>query len=348
MLAVWYTRTGDPDVLRMVDRPMPLPGPGEVRVRIVRSGVNPTDWKFRRGDVAGADLPAPQVPGMDGAGMVDAVGDGVTAFRPGDRVWVWLAADRRSEGTMQQYVCLPIALVAGLPNTASFDLGASLGIPFITAHRCLTTASGGPDRLGPGALSGRTVLVAGGAGAVGNAAIQLAAWSDARVIATVSSPEKAELAFSAGAHEVIDYKREATRERVTTLAPNGVDIVVEVAPSANGHLDSAVLAHNGTVAMYARDGDGQLSIPIWSGMQSNAHWQFLLIYTFPELAIRQAAEAIGQALKDEAIGVGRGSGLPLTHFELSEAAKAHEAVENGAVGKVLVDVSEIGDASVSC
>ncbi|HZB29038.1 MAG TPA: NADPH:quinone reductase, partial [Streptosporangiaceae bacterium] len=198
MKAIVYTRTGGTDVLRLVDRPMPAPGPGEVRIKVHVSGVNPTDWKSRSGAASmGSGFPE-QVPNQDGSGVIDAVGDGVDAGRVGQRVWLWEAAYRRPSGTAQEYLVLPERQAVPLPDGASFDLGASIGIPAITAHRCLTVADGGPERLAPGALSGRTVLVAGGAGAVGNSAIQLARWAGATVVTTVSGPEKARLASAAG------------------------------------------------------------------------------------------------------------------------------------------------------
>ena len=173
MRAVVYTESGDSSVLDLVERDAAEPGPGEVRVRVVRAGVNPTDWKFRAGgmgELAFAEI----VPGQDGAGVVDAVGPEVTEFAVGDRVWTMLAQHTRPGGTAQELVVLPVANLTVLPDTASYDVGASLGVPAVTAHRALTTSEDGPDRLAPGALAGQTVLVAGGAGAVGNAAIQLA------------------------------------------------------------------------------------------------------------------------------------------------------------------------------
>ncbi len=172
MKAVSYSQTGDPDVLHVTERPVPEPGPDEVRVRMHVSGVNPTDWKSRRGSAPGQPAPFPEVvptpfpevvPNQDGAGTVDAVGPGVDERRVGQRVWLWEAAWQRANGTAQEYVVLPQAHAVPLPEGASFDLGASLGIPALTAHRCLTVVEGGPDQLFPGALDGRTVLVAGGA-----------------------------------------------------------------------------------------------------------------------------------------------------------------------------------------
>lgn len=169
MRAVVYDRAGGPEVLRIVEREPKEPGPGEVRVRIRVSGVNPTDWKVR----AGTEPRGEQVPNQDGAGVVDAVGEG-TPFAVGDRVWVWDAAWRRPDGTAQEQAVLPARRVVALPPAASFDLGASLGIPALTAHLALRAGDRVASPLEPGALAGRTVLVAGGAGAVGHAAIELA------------------------------------------------------------------------------------------------------------------------------------------------------------------------------
>ena len=205
MRAVVYTQCGGPEVLRLVERDTPEPGPGELLVQVHVSGVNPTDWKSRRGggtatSVAGVE----QVPNQDGAGVVTAVGPGVDTDRIGQRVWLWEAAWQRRGGTAQEYLALPERQAVPLPDSASLDLGAALGIPALTAHRCLTVAEGGPPRLAPGVLAGRRVLVTGGAGAVGNAAIQLARWAGANVLSTVSTPEKARLATAAGARDVVD------------------------------------------------------------------------------------------------------------------------------------------------
>ena len=255
MRRVVYRKTGDPDVLDLVEEPAPDPGPGQVRVRIHRSGVNPTDWKSRRGAEPGVQVDPAQTPGQDGAGTVDAVGGGVEAALLGLRVWVWEAAFQNPYGTAAEYSVLPARLVVPLPDVASFDLGAALGVPFITAHRCLTVAEDGPLRLGPGTLQGRTVLIAGGAGAVGNAAIQLARWSDATVITTVSSPAKAQLAAAAGADHVIDYRETDVVAEVRKIAPKGVDVVAEVAPAQNAAIDAAVLAdrrHGGDLRQQRR------------------------------------------------------------------------------------------------
>ncbi|HEX9230262.1 MAG TPA: NADPH:quinone reductase [Jatrophihabitantaceae bacterium] len=335
MRAVIYRETGPSGVLRIVDRPIAEPGPDEVRVRVHLSGVNPTDWKAREG--GGRPAPFPEVvPNQDGAGVIDAVGPGVDPARVGERVWIWEAAYRRADGTAQEYVVLPSVQAVGLPDSASFELGASLGIPFLTAHRCLTVNEGGPERLAPGALDGRTVLVAGGAGAVGNAAIQLARWAGASVIATVSSPAKAQLAKAAGANEVIDYRAQDVVAEIRAISARGVDTIVEVA-AANAAIDAAVIGLHGTVAIYA-SGGGDLTLPVRPLLAPNARWQFVLVYTLPDAAKIAGIEAVRAAVADGALRVGDEAGLPLHHFPLEQAAAAHDAVQAGAVGKVLIDL----------
>src|SRR6476661_4655598 len=339
MRRIIYTATGSSDVLRLVEAPVPEPGPGEVRVRIHRSGVNPTDWKSRRGDHAGIAVDPPQVPNRDGSGVVDAVGQGVEAALSGLRVWIWEAAHLRpSGGTAQEYAVVPARHVVFLPDVASFDLGAGLGVPFLTAHRCLTVNEDGPTRLGPGTMQGRTVLVAGGAGAVGNAAIQLARWSDATVITTVSSPEKGHLAARAGADHVIDYTQQDVVAEVRAIAPNGVNSIVEVAPAVNAELDAEVLARHGAVAVYANNGGNAMELPVRPSMAPNVRWQFVLVYNAPEDWRARALDDVAAAVLDQAVRVGDEAGLPLHHYSLEQAAEAHAAVEGGAIGKVLIDV----------
>jgi NADPH2:quinone reductase len=336
MKAIVYTQGGGPEVLRLTERPVPQPGPGEVRVRVEVSGVNPTDWKSRRGGPPGTVTE--QVPNQDGAGVIDAVGEGVDPGRTGERVWLWEAAWQRADGTAQEYVTLPESHAVPLPGTASFDLGASLGIPAMTAHRALTVAEGGPARLAPGALSGRNVLVAGGAGAVGNAAIQLARWAGATVVSTVSGPYKAGLADAAGAYHVVDYRAGDAAAEIRRAAPEGIDIVVEVAVAVNTALDLAVLAPNGVVAYYADNGGGEFTLPVRESFARNLRWQGVLVYTMPDAAKREAVAGITAALADGALRAGEDAGLPLHRFPLERTGDAHAAVEEGAVGKVIVDV----------
>ncbi|HXG76108.1 MAG TPA: NADPH:quinone reductase [Gaiellaceae bacterium] len=339
MRAIVYSEAGGSEVLRLVERPEPEPGPGEVRVRIHVSGVNPTDWKARRRGPAWQSPEAREVvPNQDGAGVVDAVGEGVDPGRIGERVWVWEAAWQRAHGTAQELVCLPSRQAVRLPDEASFELGASLGIPALTAHRCLTVHEGGPSALTPGALAGTTVLVAGGAGAVGHAAIQLARWAGAHVLATVSSDEKARLARAAGAEHVVRYRSEDAAQQVLARAPGGVNVVVEVAPAANAALDAAVVAPCATVAVYAVDGGAELPIS-WSLMQRNVAYRFVLVYTVPAEAKDRAVADVSAAVADGALAVGEEAGLPLHRYPLERTGDAHDAVEAGAVGKVVIDLT---------
>jgi NADPH:quinone reductase len=331
--AITYTEPGGPDVLRLVDRPVPEPGPGEVRVRVAFSGVNPTDWKSRSTADPG---PGGKTPNQDGSGTVEAVGEGVDPVLVGERVWIWEAAYQRPFGTAAEYTVVPARQTVLLGAEASFELGAALAIPFLTAHRCLTVNEGGPERLAPGALDGRTVLVAGGAGAVGNAAIQLARWAGASVIATVSSPAKAQLAKAAGANEVIDYRTQDVVAEIRAISARGVDTIVEVA-AANAAIDAAVIGLHGTVAIYA-SGGGDLTLAVRPLLAPNARWQFVLVYTLPDAAKIAGIEGVRAAVADGALRVGDEAGLPLHHFPLEQAAAAHDAVQAGAVGKVLIDL----------
>ncbi len=207
MLAAVYRRPGGADVLSVEEVQTPEPGPGEVRVRLRVAGVNPTDWKSRtRTPPEGF-----QVPGQDGAGEVDAVGPGVDPGRVGERVWVWFAAARgRRWGTAAQWTVVSARQAVPLPDGVPLELGAGLGIPAMTAHQCLFV---------DGPLDGATVLVAGGAGAVGNAAVALAARAGARVVATASTPDKADLARAAGAHAVVDYRAPTRLSRCAARPP---------------------------------------------------------------------------------------------------------------------------------
>lgn len=337
MKAIVYSATGPSSVLSLAEREAAVPGPGEVRVRVVTSGVNPTDWKAR----AGSNLAFSEVvPNQDGAGVVDAVGEGVTDLEPGDRVWLYLAAHGRPTGTAQEFTVVPADRAVLLPDGVGFDVAASLGVPAMTAHRALTVHEDGPSRLSPGALEGRVVLVQGGAGAVGHATIQFAAWAGATVIATVSSDAKAELARAAGAHHIVRYPDDAEADRIRELAPDGVHHIVEVAPAQNAALDVEVIANHGSIAYYANNNGEEFTAPIVASFIKNIRWQGVLIYTVGQRAIQAAVEDITAALRDGVFPVGESAGLPLTWFPLEETAAAHDAVENGVTGKVLIRVSE--------
>lgn len=335
MKAVVYAENGPSSVLDVVERDVPEPAAGEVRVRVFRAGVNPTDWKFRaRVPLAHDEI----APGQDGAGVIDAVGEGVVDLAVGDPVWLMLAQHGRQYGTAAEYSVQPARQVFRLPPGADFDLGASLGVPAITAHRALTSAQGGPTRIGPATLEGRVVLVAGGAGAVGNAAIQLARWSGATVIATVSTTEKGFLARAAGADHVVNYRECDAAKAIRALTPDGVDIVVEVAPAQNNDLDLAVIKNHGTIAVYADNGGAIFTVDILKTFWLNIRYQFVLLYPLDPELLEAAAMDVNAAVASGALRVGWRAGLPLHHFVLDDAAAAHDAVEHGAVGKVLIDL----------
>jgi len=337
MKAIIYRDNGGPEVLQLVDRELPPPGPGEVRVRVAVSGVNPTDWKGRSG--AGHPKQFPEVtPHHDGAGTIDAVGAGIDPGRVGQRVWLLMAAAGRPTGTAAEFTVVPAEQAVPLPDEAGFDVGAALGVPALTAHRALTVAEDGPRRLRPGALDGKVVLAAGGAGAVGHAVIQLARWAGATVISTVSGPDKARLATAAGAHHVINYREGDPAAAIRELAPDGVDIVAEVALGANLALDLAVLRTRGTISTYAHDGGRPVELDVLQNMVLNTRFQFLVLYTAGQDVLAAAAEDVAAAVRDGALPVGPEHGLPLVRFPLDRTSDAHRAVESGAVGKVLVDI----------
>jgi NADPH2:quinone reductase len=323
MRAALYERTGDAhDVLRVDEVDRPEPGPGEVRVRVATSGVNPTDWKTRSG-VTGGDPDGWQVPHQDGAGTVDAVGDGVDRSRLGQRVWVWMAAAGRRYGTAAQWTVVPADRACPLPDGADFDLGASLGVPAVTAAHCLFA----DGDLEPDAA----VLVAGGAGAVGHYAIELAKHAGARVVTTVSSGGKGRLAAAAGADLVVNYREEGAAERIRRFSRQ-VDRVVEVALGANLELDLAVAGPSTVVVTYANE-PSDPSLPVRRCMQANVRLRFVLLYGVPR---PQLATAVGRV--QAALDAGALSTLPVTRFPLDQVAGAQDAVQQGAVGKVVVDI----------
>jgi NADPH2:quinone reductase len=341
MRAIVYTEKGPSNAMRLVERPVPEPGPGQVRVRLVRAGVNPTDWKARAGVTAPMGF-AEVTPGQDGAGYVDALGADAPGLTVGDRVWVYLGQHGLPFGTAAEYCVLDwhrvVRLPDSLPDAEAFDLGASLGVPAVTAHRALTCGERN-SRLGPDSMTGQLVLVQGGAGAVGNAATQLAAWSGATVLTTVSSAEKAALATAAGAHHVINYRTEDAAAAVRRLAPDGVDLIAEVSPAVNNELDITVAANGATIAIYANNGGDAFSVDVRRTFSLNLRYQFLLLYTLDPALLAAAAEDVTAAVAAGALRVGEKAGLPLHHYPLAATAEAHEAVERGAVGKVLLDIA---------
>lgn len=327
MHAAFYERTGPAaEVLQLAELPTPQPGPGEVRVHLRWSGVNPSDVKSRAG-LRSKDLPFPRVvPHSDGMGVIDAVGPGVADVRIGDRVWVWNAAWGRPAGTAADYVVLPERQAVALPEATPDEAGACLGIPALTALHAVRTAGG---------VEGKTVLVQGGAGAVGHYAVQMARLlGAARVFATVSSQAKAQAAREAGAELAIDYKREDVAAVVREATGGaGVDRIIEVDIAANASLDVELLRRGGELVVYG-SGSGRFGLDFFPLISKNVAMHFFIVYHLSE-ADRQAAEdQLHVFLAHDQLVHRIAERVPL-----AEIARAHELVESGrAVGNVVVRV----------
>lgn len=329
MNAVWYESTGPArEVLRFGEVETPGPGPGEVRVRVAASGVNPSDTK-KRGGWIGMAMAHPQViPHSDGAGTVEAVGEGVDAGRIGERVWVWNAqGGGRPFGTAAEFVVVPDGQAVRLPDGVPWSIGAGLGVPGCTAHYAV---------LGGGPVRGKRVLVQGGAGAVGHMAVQIAALSGAEVIATVSSAAKGEAAVGGGARHVVNYRREDVVERVRELTGGeGVDRVIEVDLAANIETDVEVLRPNGTIASYSSTSGPELPLSYYPLAFKDLRIHFVQGYLLPSAARQAAIEDLTRWLSSRRLDV-RIAKL----FPLSGTAAAHELLESGlADGKVVVMVN---------
>lgn len=320
MKAAVYDRFGPAaEVLRVTEVDRPEPGPGEVRVKVAMSGVNPTDYKIRSGAM-GRPLDGFQIPQHDGTGVIDAVGEGVDTGRVGQRVWLWLAAFGRRWGTAAEWTVVPARQAVPLPDGISDELAASLGVPAVTAYHCL---------FADGPVTGKTVLVAGGAGAVGNFAIQLAVHAGAQVIATVSTDQKAELARRAGAHQVVRYRDPDAVDQIRAVAQR-MDRVVEVALGANLALDLALAGPGTVIVTYASEASDPV-LPVRACMSANVLLRFILLYGMPAAALDAAVAGVSAALAEGAL-----SELPSRRYPLAAIVEAHQAAEAGALGKVLV------------
>src|SRR3982074_211866 len=283
MKAVWYERTGAaPDVLTFGDMPTPVAGPGEVRVRLEAAGVNPADVGRRAGSYRALEFPR-VIPNSDGAGIVDQVGDGVTPLGVGERAWLFNGQrNGRAFGTAAEYIALAEHLVTPLPGDVSFAAGATLGIPAMTAWCCL---------FGDGPIAGQTVLVTGGAGAVGHYAVQLAKWGGARVIATVSSSMKAEQARLAGADLAINYRTEdVVAKALAFTEQRGVDRAVDVDFGGNIATTLKLMAMNSTIAVYATNGNRNPTVPMPELMEKCIALRAWVLFALPG-PLLAAAEA---------------------------------------------------------
>jgi NADPH:quinone reductase len=312
MRAAWYERQGPAhEVLTVGDLEPPEPGPDEVRIRLAASGINPGDVKKRQ-NAFGYGMPFPRIiPHSDGAGHVDQVGDGVANEWLGRRVWCYGAQTYRAFGTAAEFVTLPVGQVSVLPDHVSMERGACLGIPGLTAHRAVFIA---------GSVTDRTVLVQGGAGAVGTVAVQLARRGGALVLATVKRETDVDVAYRAGAHHVVQLG-DGMLDAVRRLAPAGVDHVIDVAFDANVGADLEMLNVGGSIATYA-SGSACPAIPFWPLVFKNVRLHFLGSDDFPPQAKREAAQAVHDAL----VAGWPGPGVA-ARFRLEAIADAHLWVE---------------------
>jgi NADPH2:quinone reductase len=325
MRAAWYDRNGAArEVLVVGELPTPAPAAGEVRVRLATSGVNPSDVKSRVGRPLGSDR---IVPHSDGAGSIDLVGEGVSAARVGERVWVWNGQWQRPMGTAAEFVVLPEAQAVPLPDTVDFAAGACLGIPAMTAFHAVRLL---------GDVTGKSVLVIGASSAVGHYAAQMAALSGARVIGTVGSPEKARHAQAAGAEATIDYKREPVAERVRQLtAGRGVDAVIDMDFSTTAALLPAVLVPHGSLVSYGSNAYGDIAVPFRPLLWNSLSLRFFIVYDLLPQDRRAALEGLGRLLAQGLL-----KHTIAARFGLREIAAAHEAVEGGKmIGNVVVDLA---------
>jgi NADPH:quinone reductase len=327
MKAVWYDQPGPAQaVLQYGEVETPSPGPGEVRVKVHASGINPSDTKFRSGWMGLKQPYDRTIPHNDGAGVIDAVGPGVECDRLHQRVWIYEAQRGSAFGTAAEYVVVPAQKALPLPDGFSFEAGASLGVPAMTAHYCLFS---------DGSVVGKTVLIHGGAGAVGSLAIQLARWGGAQqIIATVSSQAKAAIAMDLGADAVINYREDDVVARAKALlGRQRCDRIVDVALAANIATNAKLVARNGCIATYESGNAVTVEIPFYDLLYKNAALRTVLVYAMDDAAHGAAVRDISQAIADGAI-----QPLMAASYPLRETAAAHDALDSGQlIGKVIVE-----------
>ena len=331
MEAAWYEQQGAAqEVIKNGKMPMPQPGNNEVRVKVYASGVNPSDTKVRSGWGGIPQVFERVIPHQDGAGVIESVGEGVERERIGERVWIYEAQRQRPFGTAAEYVVVPSQQAVTLPDNTSFVEGACLGVPAMTAHRAV---------FADGLVEGKTILVTGGAGAVGNYAIQLAKWGGAKVITTVSRDEQAEIAQTAGADNIINYKTEDVIQRIrdTTRTERGIDRVVDVNFTANFPITSQVVRPNGVITTYSAGNkpDAKPALPALPLLMNAITIRFVFVYIMSEDNKKSAVRDITKALEAGALHHNIARQIPL-----SELAIAHDIQDSGqAVGKVIIEIA---------
>jgi NADPH:quinone reductase len=326
MRAAFYERKGQAaEVLQVGDVPEPRPGAGEVRVRLTHSGINPGDVKKRQGWL-GSPMPYPRViPHSDGAGVIDAVGSGVDSGRVGRRVWVWGAQSYRPFGTAAEATVVPDERAVDLPEGVSDLVGASLGIPGITAHRSV---------FADGPVTGKVVVVHGVLGGVGSLAAQLAAWGGATVVGTVRRAGDLEQVDQRYVDAAVALDGPDAADQIRAVAPEGVDRIVEVSLSANADLDAEIAGPDAVIAAYASS-EERVSIPFWPLLFANVTLRLVGSDDFSAQARRQATNDLTAAAQAGRLGVRVGATYPLR-----EVAAAHEAVEVGTRdGRILLAIA---------
>jgi NADPH2:quinone reductase len=327
MRAATYTELGPAaDVLHVGEADTPEPGRGEIRVKIHTSGVNPSDWKARLRGRSGVIPFARITPHSDGAGIVDAVGEGVDDARIGQRVWIMNGQWKRPFGTAAEYIVQAEKYAIALPDGVDFAAAACFGIPFLTAQRAVTF---------DGDVSGQTLLIAGGAGAVGHHAIQIAKYKGARVLSTVSSPEKADYVRAAGADEAIDYRAEDVAARVEELTDGrGADRIIELNLSANAPLYGRILAPGGTAIVYGTDAP-VAEIPAGAFIPRGAALKWFIVYELADHERDAGVADLGRMIADGALTT-----TIAARFPLDDIAAAHEMVEAAQhMGNVILDIA---------
>jgi len=329
MQAAWYEKNGAAqDVLRFGDKPAPNAGPGEVRIRVVCSGVNPSDVKSRAGSRPVRDDYV--IPHSDGAGIIDQVGPGVSAHRVGDRVWVWNAQYNRPHGTAAQYLALPANQAVPLASNVSFEAGACLGIPALTAYRAVELAELEP---------GGTVLVIGGTSAVGYYAAQMARLRGARVIATVGGEDKAAFLHGTGFTDTVLYKQELVAERVLALTEGeGVNAIIDMDFSSTAALvDAGVLTSHGKYVCFGSNTRGAVPVNYAAWLPRSLSLHFFLVYLLTAAQRQRAVDGLQALIR---------SGTLQHHigptFALTDIVRAHQAVEAGAFGNVILNCQDQG------
>ncbi len=326
MKAAWYEQLGPAsEVLRVGTMPAPEVGPHEVLIRLYVSGINPSDVKKRHGIREKMQFPR-IIPHSDGAGIIEKVGREVSKNRIGQRVWIYNARWKRPFGTAAELVVLPAKLAIPLPDNTSFEAGACLGIPAMTAHRCVFSE---------GTVQGKTILVTGGAGSVGHYAIQFAKWGGAKVITTVSNAEKGKHAKNAGSDHVLNYREENVVERIKAITDNqGIDRIIEVDFGGNLTTNQEIITLNGCIAAYASEGNSNPSVPFYHLLFKGVTIHLVNVYELADNARSQAIRDINLMLE-----TGNLIHAIAKRFNLDEIVSAHQLVESGtAIGNVILTI----------